>query len=99
MDKKTLLSFDKSAFFVVCVGLNLVFMVCVWGLIFDFAIFRAELQPRWRGFLPGFFIPLPTNDRFGVSQNRICQRSFERTFSNLGKSFFNLDFKYVSMSS
>ena len=59
MDKKTLLSFDKSAFFVVCVGLNLVFMVCVWGLIFDFAIFRAELQPRWRGFLPGFLSPYP----------------------------------------
>ncbi len=35
---------DKFHFLCVCVGLNLVFRYSVWGLIFDFAIFRAELR-------------------------------------------------------
>jgi len=61
--------------------------------------FARSCGPVRGGFYPGFLSHLPPNDRFGVSQNRICQRSFERTFSNLGKSFLTLDFKYVSMSS
>ncbi len=49
------------------------------SLIFDFAIFRVRVRPRFRGFLPGYFTP-PTP--FGHSTFSQNQKLYINVFSN-----------------